>query len=205
VADLVAHIGGVWGWAAAVVGTGVRADFPAVPEGSGADELAVWAEQQAGLVLDALEKADPGSSCWTFGLPRSRLFWFRRQALETAVHAWDAQQAVAHPEPLEPELASDGIEEFVTLMLPRHLKQHPGGWTGQSLHLHSTDGKVEWVVMLGPDSAVSVEHVHRKADVALQGAASSLYLWCLNRMPLAELTVFGDRAVADQWTTQIAL
>ena len=86
-ADLVAHIGGVWGWAAAVVGTGVRADFPAVPEGSGADELAVWAEQQAGLVLDALEKADPGSSCWTFGLPRSRLFWFRRQALETAVHA----------------------------------------------------------------------------------------------------------------------
>lgn len=205
VADLVAHIGGVWGWAAAVVGTGVRADFPAVPEGLSAAELVAWAEQQARLVLDALESADPGSSCWTFGLPRSRLFWFRRQALETAVHAWDAQQAVADPEPIEPELARDGIDEFLTLMLPRHLKQQPGDWTGQSLHLHSTDAKGEWVIKLGPDSAVSVEHVHRKGDVALQGAASSLYLWCLNRIPSAELTVFGDRAVADLWTMEIAL
>ncbi len=202
-ADLVAHIGGVWGWAAAVVGTGDRADFPMAPEGLGGTELVEWAGLQARLVLDALEAAAPDSSCWTFGLPRSRLFWFRRQALETAAHAWDAQQAAAHPEPLEPELASDGIDEFLTVMLPRHLKQQPGGWTGQSLHLHSTDSNGEWVIKLGPDSAVSVEHVHRKGDVALQGTASSLYLWCLNRIPSAELTVFGDRAVADQWTAEI--
>jgi len=205
VADLVTHIGGVWGWAAAVVDTGARAEFPTVPEGLGGAELVQWAEQQARLVLDALETADPDSDCWTFGLPRSRLFWFRRQALETAVHAWDVERVVANPEPIEPELASDGIDEFLTVMLPRHLKQQPGSWTGRSLHLHSTDGKGEWVITLGPDSAVSVEHVHRKGDVALQGTASSLYLWCLNRIPSAELTFFGDRAVADQWTAEIAL
>jgi len=204
VAELVAHIGGVWGWAAAVVGTGARADFPTVPQGLGGAELVEWAEQPAHLVLAALETADPNSSCWTFGLPHSRLFWFRRQALETAVHAWDAQQAVAEPEPIEPELARDGIDEFLTVMLPRQLKQQPGGWTGQSLHLHSTDGQGEWVVNLGPDSAVSVEHVHRNGDVALQGTASSLYLWCLNRIPLNEIKVSGDRAVADQWTAEIA-
>ncbi len=204
VAELVAHIGGVWGWAAAVVGTGARADFPTVPVGLGGAELLEWAEQQARLALDALGTADADSSCWTFGEPRSRRFWFRRQALETAVHAWDVQQAVAEPEPIEPELASDGIDEFLTVMLPRHLKQQPGSWTGQSLHLHSTDGQGECVVNLGPDSAVSVEQVHRKGDVALQGTASSLYLWCLNRMPLAELEVFGDRAIADQWTAEIA-
>jgi uncharacterized protein (TIGR03083 family) len=203
VAELVAHVGGVWGWAAAVVRTGDRADFPTVTEGLGAAELIAWAEQQAHLALDALGTADPDSSCWTFGEPRSRRFWFRRQALETAVHAWDVQQAVAEPEPIEPELACDGIDEFLTVMLPRQLEQQPAGWTGQSLHLHSTDGKGEWVVNLGADSAVSVEHVHRKGDVALQGTASSLYLWCLNRIPLAELAVFGDRAVAHQWTTEI--
>ena len=86
-----------------------------------------WAEQQAHLVLDALDTADPDSSCWTFGEPRSRRFWFRRQALETAVHAWDVQQAVARPGPIAPELAIDGIDEFLTLMLPRQLKQQPGG------------------------------------------------------------------------------
>jgi len=204
VAKLVAHIGGVWGWAAAVVRTGDRADFPTVPDGLSGAELLEWAEQQAHLALDALGTADPDSSCWTFGEPRSRRFWFRRQALETAVHAWDVQQAVARPGPVAPELASDGIDEFLTLMLPRQLKQQPAGWIGQSLHLHSTDDKGEWVVNLGPDSAVSVEHVHRKGDVALQGTASSLYLWCLNRIPLNEIKVLGDRAVADQWTAEIA-
>lgn len=204
VAELVAHIGGVWGWAAAVVGTGARADFPTVPQGLGGGELVEWAEQQAHLVLAVLETADPKSSCWTFGLPHSRLFWFRRQALETAVHAWDIQQAVTHPEPIEPELASDGIDEFLTLMLPRNLRQRSGGWTGQSLHLHSTDGNGEWLLQLGPDSAVSFEHSHGDADVVLQGTVSSLYLWCLNRIPLNEIKVSGDRAVADQWTAEIA-
>ncbi len=50
------------------------------------------------------------------------------------------QEAVARPRPIAPELASDGI-----------------------------DGKGEWVVNLGPESAVSAEYVHRKGDVALHG------------------------------------
>ncbi len=104
---------------------------------------------------------------------------------------------------MAPELASDGIDEFLTLMLPRNLRQQPGGWTGQSLHLHSTDGSGEWLFQLGPDSAVSFEHAHGDADVALQATASSLYLWCLNRIPLNEIKLFGDRAVADQWTAEI--
>jgi len=203
VAKLVAHIAGVWGWAAAVVRTGDRADFPTMPEDLGGAELVEGAEQQARLLLNALENTDPDSGCWTFGLPRSGLFWFRRQALETAVHAWDVQQAAAHPEPIDPELAIDGVEEFLSVMLPRHLKQHPGSWTGQSLHLHSTVGKGEWLVHLGPDSAVSVQHAHGRGDLALQGTPSSLYLWCLNRAPLTEFEVFGDRAVADRWTTEI--
>ena len=109
------------------------------------------------------------------------------------------------PSPSSQSWPPTASTRFVTVMLSRDLKQQPGNWTGQSLHLHSTEGKGEWVITLGPDSAVSVEHVHRKGDVALQGTASSLYLWCLNRIPSTELTVFGDRAVADQWTTEIAL
>jgi hypothetical protein len=150
-----------------------------------------------------LEAADPGSDCWTFGLPRSRLFWFRRQALETAVHAWDGQGALGRPEPIGATLASDGIDEFLTVMLPRRIEQHPDGWVGQSLHLHRTDGDGEWTIRLGPDAAVSTEPAHHEGDVALRGPASSLYLWCLNRLPTADLEVSGDRAVADRWTSEI--
>ncbi|HUC36900.1 MAG TPA: maleylpyruvate isomerase family mycothiol-dependent enzyme [Acidimicrobiales bacterium] len=203
VADLVAHMGQVWGWAAAIVRTGSRGDLPTAPEG-GDEELVGWAEQQARSVVDALEGADPGSDCWTFGLPRSRLFWFRRQALETAVHTWDARNAAGISEPIAGELASDGIDEFASVMLPRRLEQHPGGWTGQTLHLHRTDGEGEWMFRLGPDGALSAERAHGKGDVALRAPASSLYLWCLNRVPSAELEVFGDSQVAERWTAEIA-
>jgi uncharacterized protein (TIGR03083 family) len=200
-ADLVAHIGGVWGWAAATVRSGIRADFPAVPAGA---DLIAWAGEHVRQLLDALEGADPAADCWTFGLPRSRLFWFRRQALETAVHAWDAQRALGEPEPIGPGVASDGIDEFLEVMLPRVVRQHPEVWTGQSLHLHRTDGDGEWMVRLGPGAIASAERTHGKGDVALRGSASSLYLWSVNRLSSVDLEVFGDRAVAERWTSEIA-
>jgi uncharacterized protein (TIGR03083 family) len=122
-------MGSMWGWAAAIVQAGIRADLPAVPEGVRGAELIGWAEKQARQSIAALEAANPDSDCWTFGLPRSRLFWFRRQALETAVHAWDGQRSVGHPDAIDPELACDGVDEFLAVMLPRQIQQHPDAWT----------------------------------------------------------------------------
>jgi hypothetical protein len=90
------------------------------------------------------------------------------------------------------------------VMLPRQVKENPDIWTGQSLHLHRTDGDGEWLVQLGPDGETTYENAHGKGDVALRGPASSLYLWCLNRIPMDDLEVFGDRAVAHQWRSDIA-
>jgi uncharacterized protein (TIGR03083 family) len=204
VADLITHVGGTWGWAAAIVRTGTRSDFPSPPEGHDRAELFDWAAEQGHQVVDALKDSDPDSDCWTFGLPRSRLFWFRRQALETAVHAWDAERATGQPEPIDADLATDGIDEFLAVMLPRQVKDRPDRWTGQSLHLHRTDGEGEWTITLGPGAELSAERTHGKGDVALRGTASSLYLWCLNRLPSTDLELFGDRAVADQWTAEIS-
>lgn len=203
VALLVSHIGRVWGWAATIVRTGAGADFPALPEGLGGAELIGWSEEQVRQLLDALAAADPESSCWTFGPPQSARFWFRRQALETVVHCWDAQEAFGHPDPIDPDLASDGVDEFLAVMLPGRIQRQPDAWSGQSLHLHRTDGDGEWMVRLGPGAAVSTEQAHGGADVALRGPASSLYLWCLSRVPSSDLEVFGDRALADRWTAEI--
>jgi len=204
VADLVAHIGEAWGWAAAVVRSGERRDAPTAPDGLGGPALVEWARGRLEEVLDVLEDADPTANCWTFGLPRSPLFWFRRQALETAVHAWDCAGAVGEPAPLDPELARDGIDEFLGSMVPRQVKRRPDAWTGQSLHLHRTDGEGEWMVRLGPDGEVSTERAHGKGDVALRGPASTLYLWCLNRVRADDLELFGDPAVAARWTAEIS-
>ncbi len=184
--------------------SGARSDAPVPPEDIGGTALIGWAEDRLREMLDAMESADPDADCWTFGLPRTPMFWIRRQALETAVHAWDCTGAAGEPSPIDGGLASDGIDEFLSVMVPRQVKQHPDVWTGQSFHLHRTDGEGEWMVRLGPDGEVSSEHAHGKGDVALRGPASSLYLWSLNRLPAGDLEVFGDPAVAALWTTEIA-
>jgi len=204
VADVLDHVGVVWGWSAAIVKSGARADQPTTSDGLVGEKLIDWAEEQRQHAVDALSAADPNENCWTFGLPRSKLFWFRRQCLEATVHAWDVQRGVGEPEPIAADLASDGIDEFFSLVLPRVLKQQPSAWNGESLHFHRTDGDGEWVVRLGPGEELAVERQHSKADVALRGPAESLYLWSINRAPSSDLDVVGDRAVADRWTAGIA-
>jgi uncharacterized protein (TIGR03083 family) len=204
VADLVAHTGWAWGWSAGAVQSGERQDFAGAPEGLGGDELLEWAAAQARRVSDALTEADPDSECWTFWPPHTRLFWFRRSALETAVHAWDAQSAAGSPEPIDGDLACDGIDEFRANVLPSCVERRPDSWTGQSLHLHRIDGEGEWLFRLGPGATVSTERTHGKADVALRGPASSLYLWCINRVPTSELEVLGDQVVTDRWTAEVS-
>jgi uncharacterized protein (TIGR03083 family) len=203
--DLVAHVGGTWGWVASIVSSGTRTgEFPDIPTTMTGPALLSVVEERVRQLLQVLESADPLANCWTFGLPRSALFWFRRQALETTVHAWDAEGAVAHPQPIDADLACEGIDEFLTVMLPRQVKDNPDIWTGQSVHLHRADGAGEWLVHLGPDGETSSEHEHGESDVTLNGSASSLYLWCLNRIPMDDLEVVGDRTVAHRWKSDIA-
>ena len=179
-------------------------DLPSSPDDPGSTEVLEWAAEQSRQLADALKGADPDSDCWTFGLPRSRLFWFRRQALETAVHAWDVQHATGRPDPIDPDLATDGIDQFLAVMLPRDIQRHPDSWTGQSLHLHRTDGDGEWTIRLGPGASLSADRTHGEGDVTLRGPASSLYLWCLNRLPSTDLDLVGDGAIADRWTTEVS-
>jgi uncharacterized protein (TIGR03083 family) len=204
-ADLVQHMGLVWEWAAAVVESGERAERGTSPADRSDPVLLPWAGQHAARLEEVLAGADPDSGCWTFGPPPTRRFWFRRQALETVLHAWDAQRATGRAEVMDPAVAADGVDELLTVIVARRLAQDPGRWDGESVHLHRTDGEGEWTVRLGPGGTSAVEHGHGKADMALRGPAESLWLWCTNRVPLAELPIecFGDAGLADRWTAEI--
>ena len=205
VADLVVHMGVVWGWAADIVETRVRADGGTAPEGREGAALLSWAQGQAERLVDALGSADPDADCWTFGQPRSIRFWFRRQALETTLHAWDAQGALGTPAHIGPDVAADGVDEHLSVMVPRALRLRPDAWTGQTVHLHRTDGDGEWVVRLGPGNEVLVEYGHSKADAALRGTAEALWLWCTNRATADEVGVerFGDDGIVARWATEM--
>ncbi len=118
----------------------------------------------------------------------------RAVAQESAVHRWDAACAFAIDYSVEPELACDSIPSFFEdawPMLLDYLKRPAG--SGQTLHLHRTDGEGEWLVTLSERPVVTREH--RKADVAVRGTASDLLLWLWGRMDPPE--VLGDVSVLE--------
>lgn len=204
-ADLVVHVGCVWAWAADIVTTKVRSDRSEEPADRSGDALRTWAEDRAARLVAALGAADPDQDCWTFGLPRSVRFWFRRQALETTLHAWDAEGSVGAPGRLDPDVAAEGVDEHLTVVVPRSVGRHPDAWKGEAVHLHRTDGDGEWVVRLGPDGDVATARAHEKADLALRGTAEALWLWCANRAPADALGIerFGDEEIAERWRAEM--
>jgi uncharacterized protein (TIGR03083 family) len=121
VADLVRHHGDVFRWAAAIVRTGEP--DPEEYEGpADLDELEAWYDEGLAGLMDALDRVDPDRPCWTFGYPPAATwFWWRRQALEAAVHRWDAQVAIGTPSGFDPRLAADGVAEVATTFFPRQV------------------------------------------------------------------------------------
>ncbi len=80
-------------------------------------------------------------------------FWTRRQAHELTVHRYDAQLAAGTTAPVDADLAADGIDELLVVMLPFAASDRLTG-AGETIHVHCTDRPGEWVVRLaagGPE------------------------------------------------------
>lgn len=203
VARLVAHLGGVYSWAAAIVAAaGSRPDTERAAPPPEPDGLIPWFAEQRDRLLATLASHRPDQPAWTFVRrdPATVGWWYRRQAHETVLHAWDVGDAGGEPDPISAEVAADGVDEVLTELLPGYLRRRPVPGLGGTLHLHATDTPGEWSLDLAAPDLVRREH--GKADTAVRGPASGLLLWVWNRRSAdrAGLEVFGDRGVVDAWT-----
>lgn len=162
--------------------------------------LLAWAKAQADALQSTLAKVAPDERVGTWYPPQqTAAFVQRRMPLETAVHRWDAQHAHGKEQPIDPELARDGIDEVLDIMVPmfRRREKLPEG-TGERYHLHRTDGDGEWLVEFAADG-IRVTREHAKGDVAIRGTASDLLLWLWGRVHADRLEVKGDAAYVDRW------
>jgi uncharacterized protein (TIGR03083 family) len=138
--------------------------------------------------------ADQQQPTWTWAAQQDVAFITRHQVQEAAVHRWDAQTtAGVAVDPIAPEVAADAIDEFLTLSRPAFTQGGPP--LPGSVHLHCTDVDGEWFVY--PDGRI--EPIHAKGEVALRGAASDLLLALYGRIPLDDLEVIGNHAVAQSF------
>lgn len=149
VADLVDHHGGVLRWAARIVQTGepVAQKFTGPREPS---ELADWYFASAADFVNVARTAGPDRACWTFGRPPAEAwFWTRRQALEAAIHRWDAELACGSAGDFSTGIASAGVAEVVDYLFPRQVALGRTSELSAAVSLRATDTNARWI--LGPE------------------------------------------------------
>jgi len=162
-------------------------------------------EYRAGLneLINVLSSLDPARSCWTWVGIQDVAWVIRRMAHETAVHAWDAHCAGGTTADIDAALASDGIDEFVHVMLMSNMREEEGPLSG-SVHIHCTDVDGEWLIVPASTSDVVVTREHAKGDCAIRGSASALLLGLWRRIPTSSLEVIGSANVAAQFLNRSA-
>ena len=192
--DLAKHVGGVQGFWTHVLAEGTGRPKPAFDDEPG-PSAGLWLVQIGGFLVNELKAASADTKVWTWNpADQSAAFAARRMAHETAVHRFDAQMAIGNPEPIEPALAADGIEEIFVMV---DAWPESGRGEGQTLHLHSAEGD-EWLITMNPDG-LDIKREHAKGDLALRGAVSDLELVLYDRPPIGDVERLGDESVLDAW------
>ena len=203
---LVHHLGSVYARARGIVSRG-NTERPApltVPDGLPTGPAAVdWWRQEFDQLLTVLDRADPEAPAWNFApQPKKAGFWHRRMALETVVHRWDAQMAIAAGEPIEAKLAADGVSEVLDTLLPAGRRASDQPYHGV-VQVVAMDAGQEWylrlrgvgVALLDTDTILDTDDHHARAHVS--GTASDLLLAVWGRLGFDALDVAGDASLLE--------
>ena len=199
---LAQHVGQIHRWAAFCVtnGRAPTADDPSL-ESFDPENAAEWFRSGAAALVTTLAAADPDAPTWhPFPVERVGAVWPRRLAHETAMHRWDAERAVGLDAEFDAELASDGIDEYFELAVPRLIARDTVTLPDGSLHVHCTDVDGEWLVW-SEDGDYRMIRAHQKGDAAVRGPAAPvlLRLWGRDSGRDDELSPIGDESVLAGW------
>lgn len=190
VAELVWHVGIVHAfWRQVANGTvSGPADYqrPARPGDQG---LLDWFQEGVEETADVLGGIDPATAAWTWGREQNVAFIQRRVAQETTVHCWDVLTAVGGSEPIDRQLAADGVSEFLDEVLPGLSRDLDG--PAQTIFLHANDIDERWMVRAG-DGTCRPPQPGAVADAAVTAAASELLLLLWSRQRVDRVVVDGD-------------
>jgi uncharacterized protein (TIGR03083 family) len=122
VADLVWHVTGVqWFWARIAEDLPQEmpqhlleeANRPPRPETD--DDLLAGFEATTRDLVGVLGRTDQSAGCWTWAPRKDVAFITRHQVQEAVVHHWDAAHATTRPIHIDPDVAIDAVEEFLSV------------------------------------------------------------------------------------------
>jgi uncharacterized protein (TIGR03083 family) len=209
VAALVAHQGMVHRWAAAnVSGDSDHRTEDSLAVAAAASNPLAWFDEGVHALIRILSEASDDLEAMVFlrHAPAPRLFWARRQAHETTIHAVDAQAAASRGLPRPDEtmindgLAADGIDELLRGFLPRR-KSTLRSENPYVIEIRPTDAEQRWQVAVSDQPPSSVQGTAWPPNAVISGTAVELYLGLWNRCE--RLRAEGRQDVIDQWRRDV--
>jgi len=204
VEQLTAHLGEVHRWVADILREKRTSPPPRLPRikeiPTSPTDLATWLQEGAETLMELLGTDEPTPLVWGWG-GQGHNWWRRRQAHETAMHRWDAQNAHGLPNPITTDLAADGIDElFANIPSFPAIKQYEG--KGDKLHFRASDTPREWIVTLKHhhlDIKSEAATAEKKPNVTAQGTASDILLFLTGRNLHTALETSGEATLLEQW------
>ncbi|HEU4947825.1 MAG TPA: maleylpyruvate isomerase family mycothiol-dependent enzyme [Kribbella sp.] len=168
------------------------------------DTLELYDEATAKLIAE-LERVGPDLVTWTFSPDdKTSGFWYRRMAQETAVHRTDAELAHDVRTPIDRELALDGIDEVLQLMLG-------GPWWEEGDTSYPVDATVRvtaqghsWTVRADATSATVTADAEGEAAAEVFGEPDAVLLWLWGRLGDEAIQFTGDEAVVRAFRGRLA-
>lgn len=181
------------------------------------EELADLFAAQSQRLVAALEGADPQAACWTWSSDQTVGFVIRRQAHEAAIHRVDAELGARLPiTPLDAHLAEDGILELFQHMIAGPLPEWATYTPGDTVVAVAVPSGRTWTARFGRfrgtsprtgtdyDLEALAEDPSATPDAIIRGPADALDRWMWGRGDLGDLTVEGDRAIAERLRANVA-
>jgi uncharacterized protein (TIGR03083 family) len=199
---LVRHVAEVYEHKIACTDLG-RAPDPWPPAWPPDRDAVEWLADAHGRLLAMFTAHASSDPSWTWWPPDQTVgFWARRMAHETAIHRVDAELAAGDVTPLDPDLALDGIDEILRVMLEGDWSDEPSDEsTGQRVAIETAGRR--WVVVLGRAS-ITVED-GGAAAATLSGDPGDVDLWLWGRSDEATLARSGDPDSVSLLRSRLAL
>ncbi|GIH11361.1 hypothetical protein Rhe02_94280 [Rhizocola hellebori] len=197
--DLVNHVAHVYLHKAAVMRlNAMPRPWPPAPTGETPSQLLQrgYAEMSAEFVARAGESA---AATW-FEPDQTVGFWRRRMAQETVIHRIDAELAMGVPsEPIPADLALDGIDEVLRIMLAWASRRWPDKFTAE---LSKGDGSVlvidRWLVSWNSSGVSISDEGTEIGDGDVSGSAEAVLRWLWRRADDSAVQLAGDSAKVRQ-------
>lgn len=176
---------------------------PWPPDVSDREPLTLFDEARAALIRE-LAAHGPNEPAYTWYPPDQTVgFWYRRMAQETAVHRVDVELAHDSVTDVDPELALDGIDEILMIILAGDWSDEPvDEAAGRRVRVRSADRS--WLLGLDRTSVACDPQGEASADATVSGEPSDVLLWLWGRGSLDRLVASGDEAVVAAFRRRLA-